>query len=232
MDIWREFRGLNAAYAAELYEVFQRNPASVDAATRAFFGQHGPPPDVAAGVVRAARRTRAWQYPPMPVAPIAKIVGAVNLAESIRKFGHLAAQLDPLGSPPVGDPSLQPEFHGVTEQDLCALPASLILGPPAEGKRSAWEVIEALRVVYSSASGFDYGHVRDPEERQWLINAIESRRFRPPADPIDEIALLDRITQEGLGRHVRAQRRKVLYSYSCWQSLSQCGCFLASALLL
>ena len=187
MDPWREFRGLNAAYAAELYDDYRRDPASVDAATRTFFDRHGPPPEVAASGAISA----------VPGAPIAKIVGAVNLAESIRKFGHLAAQLDPLGSPPPGDPSLQPEFHGVTEQDLRDLPASLILGPPAEGKQSAWEVIEALRVVYSSVSGFDYGHVRDPEERQWLIHAIESRRFRPPADPIDEVALLDRITQEG-----------------------------------
>ena len=36
------------------------------------------------------------------------IVGAANLAESIRRYGHLAAQLDPLGSAPPGDPSLSP----------------------------------------------------------------------------------------------------------------------------
>ena len=36
------------------------------------------------------------------------IVGAANLAESIRRYGHLAAQLDPLGSTPLGDPSLSP----------------------------------------------------------------------------------------------------------------------------
>src|SRR5271170_6245691 len=112
MDIWRELRGINAAYAAELYEQYRRDPASVDAATRAFFEQNGPPPDMAPAAATAG------DISAVSGAPIAKIVGAVNLAESIRKFGHLAAQLDPLGSPPVGDPSLQPEVHGVTEQDL------------------------------------------------------------------------------------------------------------------
>jgi 2-oxoglutarate dehydrogenase E1 component len=199
MNVWHEFRGLNAAYAAELYEDYRRDPASVDAATRSFFEQHGPPSDM----VSATRgdgniaATAPGAVGAVSGASLARIVGAINLAESIRKFGHLAAQLDPLGSPPPGDPSLQPEFHGVTEQDLRELPASLILGPPAEDKQSAWEVIEALRDVYSSVSGFDYGHVRDPEERDWLTDAIESRRFRPPADPIDEVALLERITQEG-----------------------------------
>ena len=30
--------------------------------------------------------------------PLQKVVGAVNLAQSIRRYGHLAAQLDPLGA--------------------------------------------------------------------------------------------------------------------------------------
>ena len=42
-------------------------------------------------------------------------VGAVNLAQSIRRYGHLAARLDPLGvRPPIGDPSLlagDPRHH-------------------------------------------------------------------------------------------------------------------------
>jgi len=188
MTPWREFQGLNAAYAAELYEKFRRDPASVDASTRAFFEQNGPPPEPPASPAAAE---------PGAAAQIDRVVGAVNLSESIRKFGHFAAQLDPLGSAPPGDPSLQPEYHGVSERELGALPASLIVGAIAEGKRNAWEVIEALRGVYSSASGFDFAHLRDPDERRWLIEAIESGRFRPPSDPIDEIALLDRITQEG-----------------------------------
>ncbi|HXJ97151.1 MAG TPA: hypothetical protein VMT20_30295 [Terriglobia bacterium] len=53
MDVWHEFRGLNAAYAAELYEEYRRDPASVDAATRAFFEQHGAPP---AALPRSGKR--------------------------------------------------------------------------------------------------------------------------------------------------------------------------------
>jgi 2-oxoglutarate dehydrogenase E1 component len=186
MDAWQQFQGANAAYVAELYERYRGDPNSVDAATRAFFERHSAPLDVSAPSTAAG-----------PAFPVQKIVGAVNLAESIRKFGHLAAQLDPLGSAPPGDPSLEPEYHGVTEEDLRHLPASLIVGTIAQGKASAWEVIEALRRVYSSVSGMDYAHLRDPDERHWLLEAIESGRFRPPADPIDEVALLDRISQEG-----------------------------------
>ena len=34
-----------------------------------------------------------------------------------------------------------------------------------------------------------------PEERDWLRQAAEDGRFRAPADPIDPVALLDRLTQ-------------------------------------
>ena len=34
-----------------------------------------------------------------------------------------------------------------------------------------------------------------PEEREWLRQAAERGRFRAPADPIDPVALLDRLTQ-------------------------------------
>ena len=189
MSGWQDFQGVNASYVAELYEQYRRDPASVDASARALFEHLGPPPmdgPMPAGVSAAGR-----------AAPVEKIVGAINLAESIRKFGHLAAQTDPLGSAPPSDPSLSLEYHGITERDLRALPASLIVGPIAQGKSNALEVIEALRRVYSSSSGYDFAHLRDPEERQWLIEAIESGRFRLPAEPIDEVALLDRISQEG-----------------------------------
>src|SRR5688572_33299484 len=100
MGPWEEFSGLNRGYVLELYEKYRENPASVDAGTREFFEQWRPPTEEPA-TARAGL-------------PVLKAVGAVNLAQSIRRYGHLAAQLDPLGDPPPGDPSLMPETHGVT----------------------------------------------------------------------------------------------------------------------
>ena len=190
MSGWQDFQGFNAGYVAELYDQYRREPGSVDTSTRVLFERLGPPPSDGAAPAAAPPAAGVG-------AAVEKIVAAINLAESIRKFGHLAAQTDPLGSAPPGDPSLSLEYHALTEPDLRALPASLIVGPIAQGKSTAWEVIEALRRVYSSSSGYDFAHLRDPEERRWLIESIESGRFRPPAEPIDAGALLDRISQEG-----------------------------------
>ena len=124
MDIWRDIQGVNAGYLEELYERYRRYPNSVDAGTRLIFEQ-SPPPAVAA-VEACPGRDRRPETALTERRYSAKIVGAVNLAESIRKFGHLDAQIDPLGTPPPSDPSLHPEFHGVTEEDLRELPATLM----------------------------------------------------------------------------------------------------------
>jgi 2-oxoglutarate dehydrogenase E1 component len=176
-----QFAGVNAAYVLELYERYRQNPESVDPETRKAFEswtpETAPPPSAGPGM-----DTRV-------------VVGAANLVESIRRYGHLAAHLDPLGSVPVGDPSLSPRAHGITDDDLKRLPASLVGGPVAESSSNAYDAIEKLRRIYCSTTGFDYAHVFVPEEREWLRHAAESGRFLPPMDAGSTSSLLNRITQ-------------------------------------
>ena len=123
-------------------------------------------------------------------------IAAFTLAESIRRFGHLAAHLDPLGfHDPIGDPSLAAESHGLNRAALERLPASIVSGPAALGTANAAEAIARLRAIYCSTTGHDYNHVFVPDERVWLREAVESGQFRPPKDPINGADLLDRITQ-------------------------------------
>jgi len=182
MSFWSQFHGPNAAYAAELYEKYQIDPNSVDPETRAIFDKLTPPSD--GGTSRTAAP-----------ADVDKIVATVNLAQAIREHGHHAAQLDPLGASPKGDPALELETYGLSEEDLERLPANLIGGPIAEGANNALEAIDSLRVVYSSQTGHDYDHVRNPEERAWLRQAAESGTYRAESDPIDPVGLLKRLTE-------------------------------------
>ena len=162
-----QFAGVNAAYVLELYERYRQDPASVDPETRKAFDAWTDAPQTGApdASATATAETRI-------------IVGAANLVESIRRYGHLAARIDPLGSTPVGDPSLSPGAHGITDDDLRKLPASLVGGPVAESSANACDAIERLRRIYCSTTGFDIAQVFVPEEREWLRSAAESGRFQ------------------------------------------------------
>jgi 2-oxoglutarate dehydrogenase E1 component len=186
-SIWTEFSGLNTAYLSELYETYREDPGSVDPETRAFFERWGAPPAPAVGTGDGREAA------PVPT-DCDRISAARALATGIRMYSHHAAQLDPLGSEPSGDAELLPETHGIRDEDLVSLPASVVGGPPAEGATNALEAVQALRKVYMHTSGYEFEHISDSEERQWLWEAVESGQYRSPKDPIDEQWLLERLT--------------------------------------
>lgn len=190
MTDWQEFHGPNAGYVLELYERYRENPDAVDPRTREYFRRWTPPGNGQAPGVAT-----------VPALDAEVVRCAVNLVQAIREYGHLAAQLDPLGSEPPGDPSLQMETYGLGEADLRALPAELVTGPLVTGAANAWEAIQRLYGVYTATIGYDYEHIRIPEEREWLRDAAESRRFRPPQTDVDEQALLKRLTEVEVFEH-------------------------------
>ena len=173
--------GPNAGYVQELYDRYKHNPQSVDAASRAVFDRWQP----------AAQEETSG----ISAAAVGSLVGAANLAQAIRDFGHLAAHLDPLGTEPPGDPALDAGTHRITAEDLRQLPASLIGGFAGQAASNALEAVDALRSIYCSTTGHEYGHIHVPEERRWLREAVESRRFRPPQDALEPAALLQRLTE-------------------------------------
>ena len=203
MTNWQGVSGVNRAYVLELYDRYLKDPNGVDDQTRATFATWTPPPEAVVAPTLAADD-----------AALLKAVGAVNLAQAIRRYGHLAATLDPLGSVPIGDPSLEAATHGVTDEDLRALPPTLLSSPLAAAAANMLDVVNRFRAVYCSTSGHDYSHVFVPEEREWLRSAVESGRYRAPADPIDPTALLDRLAQvEAFERFLhRAYQAKTRFS--------------------
>lgn len=185
MSLWEEFHGPNAGYVIELYERFLQDPDSVDADTRAQFET----------LVHEAIDSRLQVIKAIPATQVTNVVAAANLAQAIRAYGHLAARLDPLGAPPRGDPSIDASYHGLVDQDLAELPAEIVGGPIVDQASSALEAVQILRSVYTSRIGYDYEHVHNPQEREWLRFAAECGRLRPPEDPVDPVPLLERLTQ-------------------------------------
>src|SRR5215207_872326 len=182
MPLENEFHGPNLGYILDLYEQYRKDPNAVDEATRRLFETWSP--------VEASAPVTATR-------DLLSLTGAANLAQAIRVYGYLAADLDPLSEAPTDNPILTPEFHQLKEEDLVNLPPDVVNLPESAGQasRNAQDAIEILRSIYCGTIGYDYGHIRIPEERDWLYQAAETGHFRPPQQQLDANKLLERLTQ-------------------------------------
>jgi 2-oxoglutarate dehydrogenase E1 component len=194
------FYGPNAGYVLELYDRYIEDPSSVDVETQQFFASFDPGTLDAVVEAGGNRGTGVISSTAPLSASVAnvdlqKIIGAVQLATGIREYGHLAVQTDPLGGPPPGAPEVEIAKYGITEDDLTALPASVVGGPAADGATNALDAITRLRERYTSTLGFDFDHVQIAEERAWLQDAAESGRYDVSLDEKGKKKLLDRLTQ-------------------------------------
>ena len=187
-----QFYGPNLGYVLELYERYREDPNSVDERTRGFFESWRPSEPGVNG------RTGTL-VPEETGVGVDKIVGTAKYIRSIRDFGHRAARLDPLGTEPPGDPTLDPSFHDISDEELEALPASVInapgTGPIPQRTSSAREAIEELKRIYCNTTGYDFGHIHLAEERFWLREAVESERFNKVLGGESAKRLLMRITR-------------------------------------
>ncbi|MFP3853555.1 MAG: 2-oxoglutarate dehydrogenase E1 component, partial [Anaerolineales bacterium] len=169
-----DFHGPNAAYADRIRQRYLEDPSAVDPESRAYL----------AGLASAGLEQDKAE----------KFVAAASLAQAIRDFGHLAANLDPLGSEPTGDPALEPSHHGLSGQDLKELPAWVVGGVAGGNAGDADEAIFRLREIYCGRIGFDFRHVREPSERSWLRKSVERRVYSSIHEAIDGVGLLTRLT--------------------------------------
>src|SRR5438132_6409577 len=130
------------------------------------------------------------------------VAAGMALVSAYRTHGHLAARLDPLGSAPPGDPSLDPVNHGLTPQLMEAVPAA-VLRVRVPGENLA-EVLTHLRETYCSTIAYEIEHISSHEQRNWLRERIESGRYRQPLSPERKLQLLGRLTKvEAMDRYLR-----------------------------
>ena len=114
------------------------------------------------------------------------------LVRAHRAFGHLAARLDPLGSDPPGDPSLDPGPLGLTPEIMARIPAE-VLRIYVPGKTLA-EALPHLRATYCGTIAYEVEHIGSHQERVWLRQVIESGEHRRPLSPAEKKQLLERLT--------------------------------------
>jgi len=129
--------------------------------------------------------------PDYPSTSLEHVAGAMALVDALRTHGHLAAQLDPLGSDPPGDPALDPASVGLSEAEMRAIPARVLrVAAPGE---TLTDALPNLRAIYCGTIAYEVEHVSDHIQRAWLRERIESGQYRALPSPAQRKALYDRL---------------------------------------
>jgi 2-oxoglutarate dehydrogenase E1 component len=184
-EFFHEFQGPNAAYVLEQYERYLLDPSQVDESWRVLFAQWQPvmnPVEALSGIVTslaaplreevsAASEKTIHSINNVSDALLDKAVAVANLAQAIRSYGHLASHLDPLGSPPPGDASVNPVSYGLSEIDLRGLPARLVTPVAHSHYRPAAGSASDVKKDLSSVE-------------EHALSAIEGRTLTAVAQPV------------------------------------------------
>ncbi|WZY01669.1 2-oxoglutarate dehydrogenase E1 component [Bacillus sp. FSL W7-1360] len=187
---WQRFYGPNLGVAVELYEQYVADPSTVDEKTRARFEQWGPPvlEERSSSVVTNEGDTLLG----MDMARA--IAGAVKLADFIRAKGHQASDIQPIWKQAGSNDLLQYARFQVTKEALLQMPAQLICPDAPAHIENGLQAIEHLKDVYTKTTAFEFEHVQEEDERNWLRRKVESETHAAPLTKEEKKMLLERLT--------------------------------------
>jgi len=100
-----------------------------------------------------------------------------TLIQRYRTFGHLAAQLDPLGTTRPFPEVLTLEAAGL---DDSALERSFDPGTlPLDNPATLGEIVSCLEATYCGSMGVEYAHIGCLDRQAWLAKRLEAARSKP-----------------------------------------------------
>jgi 2-oxoglutarate dehydrogenase E1 component len=187
------FFSANVVFINELYQKFLSNPSSVDASWAEFFTQNGDEVkaiisdykgpswasrdlkvvgaeefDISSNTKKEAPKKDA-KSAPISVAGKDLNIRISNLASAYKRFGHLAANLDPIGlTAPQNVAEINPENHGIEASDLEK-------EVEFQGQKiKISQAIAYLNYVYTNKIGCEFEYIRSVEQKNWLASETEN----------------------------------------------------------
>ncbi|MDC3420259.1 2-oxoglutarate dehydrogenase E1 component [Aquibacillus koreensis] len=176
-------------YVEEQYETYLENPEAVDPSIKTLFEVYGAPEWLETEGVngKAIAQTTSSN-------DIKKITSAMKLVEAIRRYGHLEADIYPVGQDKNRTSSLiDPRTYGLEKEDLEAIPSELIWENSNNHVKTAQDVIEFLKKQYVGTISFEYDHVNNDAEREWLQQKVETGSYKVDFNNEEKKQLLEKI---------------------------------------
>ena len=210
--------GTNAAFVESLYAQYLENPDAVDESWRAYFSSLGqnalepiasrPRPGLAARQETTIREWRTRQCADRPMAgaqgrrrakhdlhmAAQESIRAIQLVRAYRVIGHLEADLDPLKiTPKQPHPQLDPAFYGFHAEDIDR--PIFIDGVMGLESATPRRMTEILKRTYCGRIGYEFMHINDPEQKDWLQRRIEGPDKEIVFTPEGKKAILNKLVE-------------------------------------
>ncbi|MBX3131134.1 MAG: 2-oxoglutarate dehydrogenase E1 component [Polyangiaceae bacterium] len=206
----------NLPFVEALYADYLRDPSSVDSSWRDYFAELPAEPKLQLGPsfqprsvfnpnggrVPAARGNGAPG--PSGNGASAVLAGADpfelavrqdrvdQLVRAYRVRGHMNAQIDPLGLLRPDQPELDPQFYGLTNDDLDRVFSSRTISGPAV--LTLRQIIDRLRATYCRSIGVQFMHIDDLSVKHWLQERMESSENRLELSRDEQLRILTKLT--------------------------------------
>ena len=219
LDLTSFLNGANAAFIEQLYAQYQQNPDAVDDSWRAFFAELGEtglsPTQLGRGpgwrrdaklklengeIVSAltgqlqpgAKKGGATEDDLRAASK--ESVRAIHMVRAYRVIGHLEADLDPLKiTPKEPHPQLDPSFYGFHEEDMDK--PVFIDGVMGLETATPRRMVEILKRTYCGRIGYEFMHITDPEQKDWLQRRIEGPDKEISFTPEGKRAILNKLIE-------------------------------------
>ncbi len=211
-DLWKDsyLSGGGDDYLEELYDTYLKNPHELTPEWQAYFKQVA---NSAADVSHADIRnyfSHIVRQPKMSALQGADVYHQqqqekiIDLISSYRSFGHLHADIDPLGlRRNVQNATLELSYYGFTDADLNTTFDTGTFKSLNKSSATLSEIYQGLRKTYCGSIGIEYMHIAELSEVKWIQQRMEEQwpHFTPTTD--EKLRILDRlIVADGLEKYL------------------------------
>jgi len=185
---WSQFYGPNLGYMLEMYEDYQKDPDSVEDEVISFFEQWGAYKETTDETPFIQEATSVGKEGYFTA------VNALKLAESIRRNGHLMADIYPISLKDKSNIFAYEDFQ-LTKEQIKQIPPELLSPHYYQSFSNGLEAVEHLKEIYTKKLAFEFNQVQDIDERRWLFEKVESGDYLPEMTENKKIQILKRLNK-------------------------------------
>lgn len=203
--------GGNGDFIEELYELYLDNPSNVDEKWKKYFDslQDGKSRDVNHSDVK--EKFAIITSNPLLTASGGEAMSSsqtkvYGLIASFRSYGHKFAKLDPLERQEIARPlELDYKTYGLTDSELEQEFYDDYDLRKAK-TRKLKDIISHYEAIYSNKSAFEFAHISDIEEQEWLRDYVETNYTKFTLSTPEKQQVLQKLTEaDGLERFIHTK---------------------------